>query len=97
MKIELKKIGTTLSSRPAGKDASGAIAPMLTDLKENEAVEIDFTGILSFSPSWGDEFLTPLLKQFGDKLVLLSTDNLSVIQSVKLIEDISGKKFNKKW
>lgn len=95
MRIELRKIGTTLSSRPAGKDAYGAIAPLLDGLTEKEKIEIDFAGINSFSPSWGDEFLTPLLRRFGDRLILLPTDNPSVIASVKLIEDILGKKFNK--
>ncbi|MBI4121866.1 MAG: DUF4325 domain-containing protein, partial [Parcubacteria group bacterium] len=93
MKIELKKIGTTLSSRPAGKEAYAAMAPSLQNVNDTETVEVDFNGILSLSPGWADEFLTPLLSRFGDRLVLLPSDNLSVIATLDLLEDISGKKF----
>ena len=96
MQIELKKIDTTLSSRPAGKEAYAAILPSLKNLGEKEALEINFDGILSFSPSWGDEFLSPLLDQFGDRLILLPTDNLSVLKTLDLLEEVNGKKFNRK-
>ena len=96
MKIELKKIGTTLSSRPAGKEAYAAILPLLESIGKQETIEIDFDGVLSFSPSWGDEFLTPLLNRFGKRLVLLPHDNLSVIATTNLLEELSGKKFNRK-
>ena len=96
MKLELKKIGTTLSSRPAGKEALSALMPTLRSLKENEILEIDFSEIYSLSPSWADEFLTPLRDRFGDRLVLLPSDNLSVTETVKFLEEIGGKRFNKK-
>lgn len=55
-----------------------AFQPSLNNIKEGEAAEVDFNGVLTFSPSWGDEFLTPLLKKFKDKLILKKSDNLSV-------------------
>jgi hypothetical protein len=94
MKIELKKFGTTLVSRQAGKEALAAFQSTLGELGGNENLEIDFDDVITFSPSWGDEFLIPLLDQLSNRLVLLPTDNPSVLATVELLENISGKKFH---
>ena len=93
MKIELKKFGTTLISRQAGSEAFKAFQPTLQGIKPGEELEIDFSGILTFSPAWGDEFLSPLLDQLGDKLVLLSSDNMSVQATLKLLQEIMKRDF----
>jgi len=93
MKLELKKFGITLISRQAGKEALAAFQPALKEIGPGDNLEIDFDGVITFSPSWGDEFLTPLLNQLGDRLVLLPTNNPSVKATVELFEKISGKKF----
>ena len=93
MKIELKKFGTTLISRQAGREAFSALQPSLNDVGAAEKVEINFDGVLTFSPSWGDEFLTPLVNSFGDRLVLFSTDNPSVKATIELLEETNGKIF----
>ena len=94
MKIELKKFGTTLISRQAGREASAAFNPSLEDVKKNESVEVDFDGVNTFSPSWGDEFLHPLQKRFGKKLFLINTKNLSVKVTLELLEEVNKTKFN---
>jgi hypothetical protein len=94
MTIQLKKFGTTLISRQTGKEAALALQPLLQDVKENEIVEVDFDGVLTFSPSWGDEFLTPLLNTYGDKLVLKNTANLSVVATLDILQTTIGKRFN---
>ncbi len=76
MIIFLKKFGTTLSSRQAGKESLAAFEPTLRDVKSEEEVIMDFEGVFVFTPSWGDEFLTPLLKRFGKRLILKNTENL---------------------
>lgn len=93
MKLELKKFGTTLISRQAGKEAFAAFQPTLKEIGAADILEIDFNGVITFSPSWGDEFLMTLLNQLGDRLILLPTDNPSVKTTVELLEKISGKKF----
>lgn len=94
MIIELKKFGTTLISRQTGREASAALQTLLRDVKPDEKVEIDFTGVLTFSPSWGDEFLTPLLNTYGDKLILRNTNNPSVMATLDILQTTIGKKFN---
>ncbi|KKQ18097.1 MAG: hypothetical protein US31_C0010G0021 [Berkelbacteria bacterium GW2011_GWA1_36_9] len=93
MRIELKKFGTTLTSRQAGDEAFKAFQSTLQGIKPDEALEIDFSGVLTFSPSWGDEFLSPLLDQLGDNLVLLYSDNLSVQATIKILQEIKNKSF----
>lgn len=83
MKIELKKFGIVLTSRPAGKEAFAAIRPTLDP--DANIVEIDFEGILSLSPSWADEFFGALEGMYGKKLVYLPSDNPSVKSTLEII------------
>jgi len=94
MTIYLKKFGTTLNSRQLGRESLAAFKPSLKEIKDNEKVLVDFKGVVTFTPSWGDEFLGPLFKQFGRKLVLKNTKNLSVKASLELLEKIYKDKFN---
>lgn len=93
MKIDLKKFGNLLTSRQMGKEAYLAFKPNLQDIAKNEQIEIDFSGVDVFSPSWGDEFLTPLISEFGKKIILSNTNNLSVKATLELLTDLEGKHF----
>ncbi|MBI2644554.1 hypothetical protein HYW94_00005 [Candidatus Uhrbacteria bacterium] len=97
MRLELKKINSSLISRQAGKEALLAFRPLLIALPKNEFLEIDFEGITTFSPSWGDEFLTPLHEEFSDRLILHLTDNLSVKDTIELLEHMYGYAFKKNF
>ncbi|MFA5013239.1 MAG: STAS-like domain-containing protein [Candidatus Paceibacterota bacterium] len=96
MKIELKKFGTTLISRQTGREAFSALQSFLKDIKEGEILEVDFDGVLTFSPSWGDEFLTPLLNTYGERLILKNTNNPSVQATLDILEQTIGKVFSQK-
>ena len=85
MRIELKKFGKVLTSRPTGKEAFAAIRPTLDP--NADAVEIDFTGVISLSPSWADEFFTALKNMYGNRIKYLPTDNPSVIETFKILEE----------
>lgn len=93
MIIELKKFGTTLISRQSGREALAAFQSMLQAVPPDEILILDFQGILTFSPSWGDEFLTPLQQQRGPTLVLHAVTNPSVKASIEILEETNGKKF----
>lgn len=86
MKIALKAYGVILISRPAGREAALA---MLANIRPADAkrIELDFTGVISVGPSWLDEVLRALRDKFGTARVrCLPTDNLSVIESLKVID-----------
>ena len=93
MIIFLKKFGTTLTARQFGKEAFSAFEPSLKGIKDNEKVEVDFEGVITFTPSWGDEFLSPLFSRFGDRLILKNTKNPSVQATLKLLERVHNKEF----
>lgn len=94
MKVELKKFGTMLISRQNGREALAAFQTQLSHLNEKENLELDFEGVITFSPSWGDEFLTLLIKQYGSRLVLMNTTNPSVKATLELLEKINQIKFS---
>lgn len=85
MTIQLKKFGTVLTSRPAGKEALAAFLPYLNDVSEYETIDIDFEGVLVFSPSWADEFLMPLIEKYHNRLKLHNIDNPSVQATLKFL------------
>jgi len=95
MNIELKKFGTTLISRQTGREAFSALQPFLKNAKDDEIIKVDFDSVLTFSPSWGDEFLTPLLGAYEDRLLLKNTKNPSVQATLEILEKTIGKNFSK--
>ena len=88
MKIELKKFGNLLTSRQDGREALAAIEPRLKNLSEKEIIEIDFEGVVTFTPSWADEFITKLQSRFGKRVCLAKTDNLSVKTTLDILSRV---------
>ena len=83
MIIELKKFGTILLSRPAGREAFSAIRPQIK--LEESNVQVDFSNVFTLTPSWADEFLTLLLEYTNGRVELLPTDNSSVIATLRIL------------
>ena len=90
MVILLKKFGGTLISRQAGREALAAFQPTLQSISATENIEIDFDGVLTFSPSWADEFITPLRNKFGERVILHETSNPSVKASLEILDENRG-------
>lgn len=95
MTIYLKKFGTTLNGRQFGRESFAAFEPSLREVKESEQVIVDFEGVITFTPSWGDEFIGRLFDRFGSRLILKSTENPSVQATLLMLEKIYGKTFTK--
>ena len=85
MIIQIKKFGTILVSRPAGKEAWLAFQPTLKEVSDTEKVLVDFKDVLVLTPSWTDEFLTPLRVRFNDRIKLINTDNASVKATLTIL------------
>ncbi|HUT96209.1 MAG TPA: DUF4325 domain-containing protein [Candidatus Paceibacterota bacterium] len=94
MKLQLEKFGKTLISRELGSEAFKALQQTLSELSKDEELEIDFSGVLTLSPSWADEFLSPLFNLIGNRLVLLPSDNLSVHATLKILQESNKSLFN---
>lgn len=93
MKLQLGKFGKTLLSRELGSEAFKAFQPTLREFSKDEELEIDFSEVLTLSPSWSDEFLSPLLNLLGDRLILLPSDNLSVKATLKILQEVNKRPF----
>jgi len=85
MKIKLSQFGTMLISRPAGREAFLAAKAYSLSDQPHHAIEVDFSGVKVMTPSWLDEFLTPLRKEYGDKVTIVNANNPSVFASLATI------------
>ena len=85
MTIQLKKFGTTLVSRPSGKEAWLAFQPVLNEVAAEEEIVVDFIDVLVLAPSWADEFLTPLYDRFDGKVKLVNDENPSIRASLAIL------------
>ncbi|MBI2340336.1 MAG: STAS-like domain-containing protein [Deltaproteobacteria bacterium] len=86
MKIEVKKFGDLLISRPAGHEACLAARAYLKPKSKDEPIELDFSGVKVLAPSWADEFISGLKKEYGNRVVCLPSSNLSVVESLKILD-----------
>ncbi|MEK7458242.1 MAG: DUF4325 domain-containing protein [Patescibacteria group bacterium] len=86
MTIQLKKFGTTLISRPSGREAWLAFQPVLNEINSNEQIILDFEEIAVLTPSWADEFLTPLRTRFGSRVELHNIANSSVKATLSILD-----------
>ncbi|MBI2336913.1 MAG: STAS-like domain-containing protein [Deltaproteobacteria bacterium] len=87
MKIKIKKFGDMLVSRPAGHDAFLVIKSYLKPSSKSEIIELDFAGVKVMTPSWLGEVLQGLNQEFGDRVHCLPSNNPTVIESLKVLED----------
>ena len=93
MKLQIEKFGKTLISRELGSEAFKAFQVTFRELPKDEDLEIDFSGVWTLSPSWADEFLSPLLTELGDHLTLLPSDNLSVHATLRILQEANQRSF----
>ena len=86
MKIEVKKFGEILVSRPAGREAYLVLKSYLKPKTAEEPIELDFSGVKVLAPSWADEVVGALKREYGLRVQCQPSGNLSVIESLKIIE-----------
>lgn len=91
MKILANKFGEILVSRPSGKEAFLALQPMLKGIGKGEKIDVDFAGVSVLTPSWADEFVTPLRGQFQGHVRLMNTENPSVKATLEALEKAAGR------
>ena len=80
--IHLKSFGKVLVSRPAGSEAFNAIR---STLNAHEPIQINFEDVLTVTPSWFDEFLTKLAEFAQGEVVLLPTQNASLLAALPVL------------
>jgi hypothetical protein len=83
--IPVKKFGSMLISRPAGKEAASIMLSSFKPVSDEERIELDFTDVAVIAPSWLHEVVVTLRQAYGDRVDCLENDNLSLIESLKFI------------
>jgi hypothetical protein len=92
MRIEIKKFGDKLVSRPAGREAFLALESyQLKGLPKDEIIEIDFESVKALTPSWADEVVTKIANKFIN-VKLLNTENATVQATLKILREYSDLK-----
>lgn len=84
--IPIKKYGTFLISRPAGREAFLVMRAYAKPSSSSEKILLDFDGVEVMTPSWLDEVLTGLKNEYGaDRVECLPSTNPTVVESLKAI------------
>jgi hypothetical protein len=86
MKIEIKKFGSMLISRPEGRDAALVLKNQILPQNTSKKIELDFSGVVICSPSWLDEMFSELVPVFGkENIYCVNTTNSSVKASLEIV------------
>lgn len=85
MIIKIGDFGENLVSRPEGREAFLSARAYIIGREEKEFI-LDFAGVEVLTPSWIDEFVSNLKKEFSRAEVSYkNTDNPSVFESLKWV------------
>jgi len=86
MEIKVSNFGDILMSRPAGREAFlMAKAYVFKDIKTGEIVVLDFDKVKVLAPSWADEFISGIQKDYGNEVQFINTENPSVKASLRTV------------
>jgi hypothetical protein len=90
MKIDIKDFGKILVSHPAGREAFlRAKAYLFQPLLKHEDIIFDFAEVDVLTPSWAEEFIYQTAQYYaGHQTRFINTENLSVKESLAILEDI---------
>jgi hypothetical protein len=87
MKIQIKRFGEILTSRPEGREA--ALILLANELKTATAkIELDFAGVLVLTPSWLGEFINVLTRPEIREFTYVHLENASVAASVQMTQEM---------
>jgi hypothetical protein len=66
MRIQMKKFGTLLNSRPAGREAALRIFQIANGFLNDKEMILDFAGVEVLTPSFADELIRLLKERYED-------------------------------
>lgn len=94
MKIEMRKFGSLLNGRPAGKEVALRIFQIVNGFINDKEIVLDFAGVEILTPSFADELINLLREKYGEKEIKIeNTETPAVKDTMALImkEALSGK------
>lgn len=88
MRVDVSKFGTTLISRPAGREAFLVARAYSIPKQGAEMIELDFSKVKVLTPSWADEFVSGLRQEFGtDRIKIIEGKNASVKLTFEVLRE----------
>jgi hypothetical protein len=91
MRIQIKKFGDMLISRPEGRDAGLVIKNQFIQNLKDEVVVLDFEGVRVLTPSWLDEIVQVIIEKVGKQNIAFeNTQNSSVRASIESVREQEG-------
>ena len=88
MKLDVKKFGSVLISRPAGREAALVALAYSIPKEHTEKIELDFGGVDVLTPSWMDEFLQTIKEQIPeDSISIHEGENASVRMTMQTLRE----------
>ncbi len=91
MEIKVSNFGDILMSRPAGREAFlKAKAYVFKEIKSGDIIVLDFDNVKVLAPSWADEFISGIQKDYGNEVKYINTENPSVKASLKTVIGRAG-------
>ena len=85
MVVKISNFGDVLMSRPAGREAFLMAKAYVFKEINNDEIILDFNDVKVLAPSWADEFITGIKKEYKNTLQYINTDNPSVKASLNTV------------
>ena len=86
MEVKVSNFGDILISRPAGREAFlMAKAYVFKNIKTGETIVLDFDQVKVLAPSWADEFVSGIQRDYENEVQYINTENPSVKASLKTV------------
>ena len=86
MVVKMINFGDILMSRPAGREAFLlAKAYVFKEINQNDKIILDFNEVKVLAPSWADEFITGIKKEYLNEMQFNNTENPSVKASLETV------------
>ena len=86
MEVRVKNFGDMLMSRPAGREAFlMAKAYVFKSIKTGEPIVLDFNDVKVLAPSWADEFICGIKRDYVNELQFVNTENPTVKASLRTV------------
>lgn len=91
MRLEIKRFGDRLISRPEGRDAALVIRNQFLQKAPDLMIELDFAGVKILTPSWLDEILQEIYKtHLAENVHFVNTTNASVKASIEIVTQVDS-------
>ena len=92
MVVKISNFGDVLMSRPAGREAFlMANAYVFKELSKDDKIIFDFDEVKVLAPSWADEFISGIKKDYPNEIRYINTENPSVKASLKIVLEDAGR------